>query len=219
MMHPLRATFAATLLLLPLTAVASITSATAAPAAGPRTLTYTILMGDDPIGSEEVRVEPQGDRSKVTITASTRVKVLFINFRYDHKREELWKGSSLESLKATTDDDGTPHTLELTAKPGGFTLVADGKPTDLPATALPLSLWTAEVLMRSPLFSVIDGARYTTTVKALGSETIEAGGRKVEAQHHRIDGDVERDLWYAADGTLLKTRFKRSGYDITYVLK
>ena len=44
-------------------------------------------------------------------------------------------------------------------------------------------------------------------------------GKAMEAAHHRIEGDVERDLWYAADGTLLKTRFKRSGYDITYVLK
>ncbi len=215
MSNTLRAALAATLLLSPLAGLPSIANA----ASAPRTLTYNILMGDDPIGSEEVKLEPQGDRTKVTVTATTRVKVLFINFRYDHKREELWKGSTLESMKATTDDDGTPHALELTSKSGGYTLTADGKPSDLPATALPLTLWTSEVVKRAPLFSLIDGARYTVTSKALGAETIEAGGRKIEAQHHRIEGDVERDLWYAADGTLLKTRFKRSGYDITYVLK
>jgi len=29
---------------------------------------------------------------------------------------------------------------------------------------------------------------------------------------------VERDLWFDTQGTLLKTRFKRSGYDVTYIL-
>lgn len=205
----LRATLAAALLLLPLSAAQ----------AAPRTLTYQILMGDDPIGTEEVTIDPQGERTRVTVAATTRVKVLFINFRYDHKRDELWKGATLESMKATTDDDGTPHAIELARKGAGLSLTADGKTSDLPADALPLTLWTPEVLKRPLLLSVIDGARYTVTARAMGSETIEAGGRKTEARHHRIEGDVERDLWFAADGTLLKTRFKRSGYDITYVLK
>lgn len=80
MTHALRAALAAAGLLL---------SAAAAQAAEPRTLTYRILMGDDPVGSETVRLEPQGEVTKVAVTASTRVKVLFINFRYDHKREEV----------------------------------------------------------------------------------------------------------------------------------
>lgn len=194
-----------------------------AQAAGPRTLTYQILMGDDPIGTEEVKLEQQGDRTRVTVTASTRVKVLFLNFRYDHQREEIWSGTTLQSMRAKTDDDGTPHTLELvrkgTGQGQGYTLTADGKSSDLPADALPLTLWTPEVLRRPLLLSVIDGARYNVAAQPAGSETVEAGGRRQEAKRHRIAGDVERDLWYGADGTLLKTRFKRSGYDITYVLK
>ncbi|SMH60549.1 DUF6134 family protein [Azospirillum agricola] len=204
-------------LLLPLLSAAPLAGASATGAA--RSQTYQILMGEDPIGTEQVTVEPQGDRTRVTVTATTRVKVLFINFRYDHKREELWKGNALESMRATTDDDGTPHALELVRKGNSFALTADGKTSELPAGALPLTLWTPEVLKHPQLISVIDGAPYSVRTRAVGSEIVEAGGRKVEAQHHRIEGDVERDLWFAADGTLLKTRFKRSGYDITYVLK
>lgn len=207
----LRATLAAALMLLPLSAAQAAGTA--------RTLTYQIRMGEDPVGTETVTLEPQGDRTKVTVAATTRVKVLFINFRYDHKREELWKGSTLESMRATTDDDGTPHTLDLARKGNALALTADGKTSELPADALPLTLWTPEVLKRQTLLSVIDGARYTVGARLIGTESVEAGGRTVEAKHHRIEGDVERDLWFAADGTLLKTRFKRSGYDITYVLK
>ena len=194
-------------------------AAAAAQGAGGRTLSYQILMGEDPIGSEQVRIEPQGDRTKVTVTATTRVKVLFINFRYDHKREELWTGGVLDSMTATTDDDGTPHKIEMMREDGGYRLTVDGKAQKASAGALPLTLWTPDVLKHRELLSVIDAAPYKVAARKVGTETIEAGGKAQEAAHHRIEGDVERDLWYAADGTLLKTRFKRSGYDITYVLK
>lgn len=185
-----------------------------------RTLNYQILMGEDPIGSEQVKIEPQGgDRTRVTVTATTRVKVLFINFRYDHKREEMWKGALLESMTATTDDDGTPHKIEMARDAGGYRLTVDGKVQQVPAGVLPLTLWTPDVLKHRELLSVIDAAPYKVAARKVGAETVEAGGKALEAAHHRIEGDVERDLWYAADGTLLKTRFKRSGYDITYVLK
>ena len=192
---------------------------TAAAQGTARTLTYQILMGEDPIGSEQVKIEPQGDRTKVTVTATTRVKVLFINFRYDHKREELWKGGVLESMTATTDDDGTPHKIEMARDAAGYRLTVDGKTQQAPAGTLPLTLWTPQVLKHTQLLSVIDGAAYKVAARKVGAEPVEAGGKAVQAAHHRIEGDVERDLWFAADGTLLKTRFKRSGYDITYVLK
>ncbi|ANC91637.1 hypothetical protein A6A40_06815 [Azospirillum humicireducens] len=192
---------------------------TAAAQGTARTLTYQILMGEDPIGSEQVKIEPQGDRTKVTVTATTRVKVLFINFRYDHKREELWKGGILDSMTATTDDDGTPHKIEMARDAGGYRLTVDGKTQQAPSGTLPLTLWTPQVLKHTQLLSVIDGAPYKVAARKVGAERVEAGGKAVEAAHHRIEGDVERDLWFAADGTLMKTRFKRSGYDITYVLK
>ncbi|MCW2246130.1 hypothetical protein M2352_001721 [Azospirillum fermentarium] len=193
----------------------------AASAADARTDRYTILKDGDPIGTEDIRFEPQGDTLKVSVTTTTRVKVLFVNFRYDHKRDEVWRGGTLESVTATTDDDGTPHTLALArGKDGGYTLTVDGKTSALPATTLPLTLWTREVLKRPVLLSVIDGHPYQVRSDSVGSETVTtAGGQAIPTQHHRIGGEVERDLWFAADGRLVKTQFKRSGYDIVYLLK
>ncbi len=209
MTHALRAALAAAFLL---------AAGSAADAAGPRTLTYRILMGDDPIGTETVKLDPQGDVTRVAVTATTRVKVLFINFRYDHQREEVWKGGTLDQMRAKTDDDGTPHSMEMARRGAGYALTVDGKAGEVPANALPLTLWTPEVLKRPTLLSVIDGKPYNVRVESLGAETLDIGGRAIKATHHRISGDVERDLWFDADGTLLKTRFKRSGYDVTYIL-
>lgn len=209
MTHALRAALAVAGLLL---------STAAVQAAEPRTLTYRILMGDDPVGSETVRLEAQGDVTKVAVTASTRVKVLFINFRYDHKREEVWKGGTLDSMSAQTDDDGTPHAIRMMRTGGGYSVTVDGKAGQAGADILPLTLWTPEVLKRPTLLSVIDGKPYNVRTDLVGTDTLTVGGRAVPAQHHRISGDVERDLWFDARGTLLKTRFKRSGYDVTYIL-
>lgn len=193
---------------------------TAARAAEARTDSYTILKDGDAIGTEEIRFEPQGDALKVSVSTTTRVKVLFINFSYDHTREELWRGGKLDSVKATTNDDGTPHTLSLARKGDGFTLTADGKTSDVPGTVLPLTLWTKDVLSRPTLLSVIDGNPYKVRTESVGNETVTtAGGRAVQTQHHRISGDVDRDLWFTADGRLIKTQFKRSGYDIVYLLR
>lgn len=193
----------------------------AAAADAPRTDRYTILKDGDPIGSEDIRFEPQGDALKVSVTTTTRVKVLFVNFRYDHKRDEVWRGGKLESVSATTDDDGTPHTLSMArGKDGAYTLTVDGKTSALPADSLPLTLWTRDVLKRPVLLSVIDGHPYQVRTDSVGSETVTtAGGQAIPTQHHRISGDVDRDLWFAADGRLVKTQFKRSGYDIVYLLK
>lgn len=191
----------------------------AAQAAEPKVHTYTILMDGNPIGQEQVRFQQQGDSMTVNVTATTRVKVLFLNFRYDHERQEVWRGGTLDRMTARTDDDGKPHSIDMTRKGDGYALTVDGKPGTVAGTALPLTLWTPEVLKRPTLLSIIDAQPYKVRIQSLGSETVEAGGRKVEAQHHRITGDVERDLWFAADGTLVKTQFKRSGYDIVYVLK
>lgn len=188
-------------------------------AAEPRLHTYSILMDGSPVGQEQVRVQPQGDTVTVNVTASTRVKVLFLNFRYDHQRQEVWRGGRLESMHARTDDDGKPHSVEMTRKGDGWALTVDGKTSAAAASALPLTLWTPEVLKRPTLLSVIDAQPYPVTVQALGVETLDLGSRTVEAQRHRISGGIDRDLWYAADGTLLKAQFKRSGYDVVYLLK
>lgn len=196
-------------------------AAPAAEAAEARTDRYTILKDGDPIGTEDIRFEPQGDALKVSVTTTTRVKVLFVNFRYAHKRDEVWRGGRLESVTATTDDDGTPHSLSMVrGADGGYSLTVDGKTSPQPADALPLTLWTREVLKRPVLLSVIDGRPYQVHSESVGSETVTtAGGQAIPTQHHRIGGEVERDLWFAADGRLVKTRFTRSGYDIVYLLK
>lgn len=184
-----------------------------------RTLDYAILKDGESIGGEKVDITRDGDTVTVDVAASTRVKLLMLNFSYDHKRREVWRGGALESLSADTNDDGTRHKVEMVRAGTGYRLTVDGQTSDLPADALPLALWTADVVKSALLIGVSDGQRYKAAAKALGDETIDVGGRTVKAKRWRISGDIERDLWFAEDGSAAQIAFKRRGYDIVYRLK
>jgi len=199
--------------------VGLLPAAQAAPPGASRVLDYVILKEGEPIGWEKVEIAPEGERTLVSVQASTRVKLLLLNFTYDHSRHEVWHGPTLESAAAETNDDGTPHKLELGRSPAGWRLSVDGATSELPPEALPLSLWTAAVVKSPLLIGVIDGQRYHVSARLVGAETIEAAGRSFKTQHWRLEGEVERDLWYGEDGTAVQIAFKRRGFDILYRLR
>jgi hypothetical protein len=183
----------------------------------PANLGYAILMDGDPIGHETYDFRQDGGHVSVSVTTKTDVKVLFLNFHYRHARQEEWLDGQLQSLRANTDDDGSKHHVEADAKDGSLSLAADGKPVSLPPDSLPLTLWNKALLATSTLYGVIDAQPYHVTSKDLGAETLTLAGKPVATEHYRIDGDVQRDLWYGEDGLLVQTTFERKGYPIKIV--
>lgn len=191
-----------------------------APVADAETLAldYVIRKEGEPIGREQVRIESEeGGRSMVEVVTRTRAKVLFLEFRYDHKRREEWQGGALVRMVADTDDDGAKTRLEAARADGGWNLADNGQSERRVGDVLPLTLWGRAVLEKGELFSIIDAKSYRVQVAALGSETVTVDGKAVTAEHFRMTGDVERDLWYAPDGYLLRAVFQRAGYPIEMV--
>lgn len=180
-------------------------------------LTYEIRKDSEPIGREAVRIARQGPAETVEVETHTRAKVLFLNFHYDHVRREEWQGGRLVRMVADTDDDGAKSHLDATAAEGGWALAVNGKPSERSGDSLPLSLWGKAILGKKELFSIIDAKSYRVEVSALGKETVTIAGKAMAADHYRITGDVERELWYGGDGLLVRTTFQRAGYPIEMV--
>jgi hypothetical protein len=180
-------------------------------------LSYVILKQGEPIGHETVAITKNGDRTTVEVRTETRVKVLFLDFHYNHHREETWRSGQLEHMVADTDDDGTIHHIDVVRDASGMRLTLDGAAKEMPADALPLSLWGKAILDRRYLYGVSDAAPYRVTIQDLGAVSLVLNGQEMTAEHYRIAGEVERDLWYGDDGLLLKTTFERRGYPIEIV--
>lgn len=194
-----------------LTACLILSAALPARAELPSNMTFTIYKESDPIGSESYAIARDNGTTTVQVKTSTRVKVLFLDFHYDHQRTETWKNGQVETLVAQTDDDGSVHKIDASATHA----VIDGAEKQFPAGILPLSLWSSAILNHDALYSIVDGQIYKVSTKNLGSETLTINNKTIAAQHWRLSGDIDRDLWFDGDGLLLKVTFERKGYPIT----
>jgi len=154
----------------------------------------------------------------VKVQTTSDVKVLFIEFHYRHTRTEVWKGAQLQSFESETNDDGTKHHIEIHRDGDSLFAVADGVEKKLSLDAIPFTLWTKSVMTpRSVLFDVGDFEQLKLQFTDKGIDPIAIAGKKIDTRRYQISGDLHWDLWYAPDGTLLKTAFKRRGYPISFV--
>ena len=197
-----------------------ITAASPAAAdSGDSQVSYSIFKEGEPIGHERYRFQRDGEQVNVELTVESAVHILFLDFHYRHQRRESWSGDQLEQLVADTDDDGSRHHVEANGDGhGGLSVQSDGKTLMLGPDAFPLSMWRRAVLGHATLFAVeSDDAPYHVTVKDLGSDAVTIGGSSIACQHYALTGDVDRDLWYDADGMLAKVAFRRRGFAISIV--
>ena len=171
------------------------------------TLEYDILKEGEPIGREIVRISKEGGETKVNVSTQTDVKVLFLEFHYKHERNEVWKGNELISVVSQTNDDGTEHQYQLQKADGAYLIKVNGEDQTADLDTLPLTLWTKAVLNHPTLLSVIDAQPYQVSTVP------------VDEGHYRLDGDIQRELWFSKDGYLQKAAFKRKGFLIEFLRK
>ncbi len=182
------------------------------------TLNYQVLKDGEPIGFETVEITDTPDGYTAAITTRTDVKVLFLQFQYGHSRLEKWRNDQLVSVDTDTNDDGSPYTYKAEYEGDCFEVAGKGvAKRDACDGAWPLTLWREEVTTKTSLYSVINAEPYAVTTRKTGTETLAINNREIPATHYVMTGDVQRDLWYGDDGRLLKTSFKRKGYDIDFI--
>jgi hypothetical protein len=190
----------------------------AAGAARAESFAYTIFKDSDPVGQDRYVITANGDEKTVQVETKTEVKVLFISYHYHHTRTEVWKGALLESFVSDTDDDGTKHHVEAHQEGGKLEAIVDGKPRTMPGNAMPFTLWTHDFMTpNTPLFDIADFSTLKLAWADKGTMPLMIAGHTVITRHYQVTGDLHWDLWYSADGTLLKTAFKRLGYPITFL--
>ncbi|HUZ90531.1 MAG TPA: DUF6134 family protein [Methylocella sp.] len=172
---------------------------------------FDIIRGNDKIGTDTVDIEHQNDTTTVKVKTDVSVKVMFIEaYRYQHSCNETWKNGQLIAFKSRTNDNGTKHVIDVTAAPDKLSMDADGKHSDLPKTAAPVSLWTKEVIIhQSVAFDPDTGKRRALKVTDLGEEVVTLHGVPHHTHHYKIadslTGDFARDLWYDGD-ELVRTK-------------
>ncbi|NQU69292.1 MAG: hypothetical protein HQ514_02015, partial [Rhodospirillales bacterium] len=87
-------------------------------------------------------------------------------------------------------------------------LVAEGPKgkTIAPPDAMISGYWNMATVKKTELIDSENAA--LVPIKVLGGEAVRLaiGDRKYDTRHFRITGELAQELWYGADGLLIKTR-------------
>ncbi len=185
-------------------------------------LSFTVFRDGSEIGTHTIRFS--GDESTMSVEIATNVRVALplvdiTLYRFTHEGHETWRDGKLVSLTSSTDDDGTAKAVTVQRDGDRLNVNGSAGTHESPATIVPASLWNPSLQSSSILLNTLDGTEMAVTVSSLGMESIDAHDEKISAQHFRVSGDLERDLWYTPDGVLAGIRFLGDdGSEITYIL-
>ncbi len=186
-----------------------------------RTLDFRILRDGGEIGRQSVVFATAGPALTVTTKIAIRYRFLFFTlYRFDLDSIETWRDDRLVALATGTDDNGERYRVR--ARRDGDGVAVEGQKGDwrAPADVAPSSLWHRAMIGRSPLLSVRRGDPLVVRYRLIGSEMVEIGGRAVPAEHVRVEGELERDLWFDGDGLLVRIRFEGDdGSEIVFALE
>ncbi|GAB4236542.1 MAG: hypothetical protein Tsb0032_41540 [Kiloniellaceae bacterium] len=182
-------------------------------------LVFDVLRDGEKIGEHRIDFERQDDTLKVSVATAMEVSFAFVTlFHYEHKRVERWRGGELQSLAGMTNDDGEEFEVSIVRKAGFYSRTVNGREEEIREPLAVDSLWSRDRLTGGKLFSSESGRAYRVRSDLLGWETIQAGGEAVEAEHVKLSGEVDRDLWYAPTGELVKLRYENDeGQTFEYV--
>lgn len=190
--------------------------APAAQAASPGRTEFEILMNGKPVGRHTVTVSRAEDTTLVRIAIDMAGKVGPISFTYRHRCEEAWKGNQLTSLNCTDRENRSTKSVSASFKGGELEVNGSGFRGNLPAGILPSSWWRVSTINQTRLLDSRDGKLSKVRVSRIGDDVIAIGGSNVRANHYRMRGAVNTDLWYDASGRWVRTAFKIAGQSFDY---
>lgn len=169
-------------------------------------LTFEVMRKGKDIGDHSYRFSGSPGAFSVTVATDIAVKIPLIRttvYSFKHSSVETWKGDKLKGLSSKTNDDGTPHKVNIGA-----------------TSLQPASLWNEDIVRSSKLVNTVDGKTMSVRVTDMGSETVKLKRGKIAAHHYRLSGGLKRDLWFDGDGNLAHVSFTADdGSTVTYVRK
>ncbi len=201
-------------------AIGLMLTAHAAQALQPGPLNFTVYRDGSEIGTHKIDVRREGADTRVHVTTDVAVKMAFITvYRFKHVDNEVWRGGRLVRIESKTNDDGTDKWLRGAWDGKGLEIQGSAKKFLAAPSIIPASLWNPKIVEQARLLNSLDGSEMEVTTSFLGKETVKAHGREIPARHYAITGQLQRELWFDEDGTLVQVRFKASDKsDIRYVL-
>jgi hypothetical protein len=183
-------------------------------------LHFTVLRDGSEIGTHDIDVHRDGNETRVDVATDIAVKIAFVTlYRFEHDGHEVWRDGRLVQIDSKTDDDGTSKSLHGELGNRGLHVEGSAQKFIADTPIVPASLWNDDIVRQGRLLNTLDGSEMEVSIRLVGDETVAVHGKQVPARHYDISGQLNREVWFDADGTLVQVRFKaEDDSDIRYVL-
>jgi uncharacterized protein DUF6134 len=170
------------------------------------------------VGTHVIAVQEDGETR--TVTSEMSFGKLGITAYRQHE-EESWKGDCLTRIVSRTEEHGRVTTVA--GRQQGNIFHIDGPtPQQLRGCVMSFAYWNPRLLKQSHLVNVQTGAWTPVRIRDLGTETIDVGGKSMQATHHAIETEKNViEVWYTPEGewVSLKTTTRSGGHVLTYSLR
>lgn len=199
-------------------ALALAVPATGWAATATNTETFTVTRNGSQIGTHTISIARDGNKVAVRIATHVEIKLGFLTlYHFDQTDNEQWSNQHLVTLQATTDDNGTVHSVGASDASDGLVIEATGSPCKVAATTIPVTLWNPALLESQSGFDPISGKLVKISVSDRGADTVQIKGRAMPAHHYVVTAAFAQDVWYDKDNRLVKVALKgRDGSVIQY---
>ncbi len=196
--------------------VGTVLVSSPASATTPGRTEFEILMNGKPVGRHSVTVFKSADVTNVRIAIDMAGKIGPIGFTYRHRCEESWRGTQLTSLNCTDKENRSNKSVAANLRGPDLVVDGTGYKGSAPASLLPSSWWRFSTINQTRLLDSRDGKLTRVNVNRVGEEVLQIGGSPVKANHYRVRGAVNTDLWYDGTGRWVRTAFKIAGQSFDY---
>jgi hypothetical protein len=178
---------------------------------------FKIRIDNKPAGTYHMAITKHADGTEI-LKASAHVKVsyLVISYRYTLEETEVWKGGRLWKLDSSANDNGKKLTANAVAKDNELEVTANGETHRTRWDVWPTTYWHSPdkrfLDQVVPLLDADTGKDLQSTLKFAGTEQLTVAGQVQNCSHYTLRGDQEADLWYDAQGRLVREEAIEDGH-------
>lgn len=186
-----------------------------------RRLDFEVKRNGRPIGSHVVTIEKKGDETLVHVALDLAVTFgPFTLYRYTHRSSERWVNDRLQSLDASTDDDGTKYALRARAENGKVTLDGPDGRQEGAADTMPSSYWNPRLRQAAAWIETHWGILLPIKIVKGAPVTLQLPGRTVQAIPHTITSEkAEVTPLYTEEGEWVGMTFDLWGAHFEYAMR
>ena len=185
------------------------------------TLQFAVELDGNSIGEHVIMFHQLPEDSiEVDIRIDLQVKFgPFTMFNYTHQNNTTWHAGRLVRMQSETDDDGRPFSLHAVARSTGLSIESSSLASyTAPPETLPTTYWMSSTVKQTRLINTQNGEFLEIRASELGSESVTGPNGLISATRYQLDGDLQIDLWYDDDETLVKLAFESRGGKVIYRL-